>query len=107
MKNLFHFEVSPMATAELLTAPPQIITPKGPFRSEPYTNFSDPENARQMRAALDRVRAELGREYDLVIGGKRVRTNGKIKSLNPARPSEIVGIHQTLARIGTASTPLK
>jgi|ERR1051326_3982089 1-pyrroline-5-carboxylate dehydrogenase len=83
-----------MATAELLTAPPQIITPKGPFRSEPYTNFSDPENARQMRAALDRVRAELGREYDLVIGGKRVRTNGKIKSLNPARPSEIVGIHQ-------------
>ena len=84
-----------MATAELLaTAPPQIITPKGPFRSEPYTNFSDPENARKMRAALDRVRAELGREYDLVIGGKRVRTNGKIKSLNPARPSEIVGVHQ-------------
>jgi 1-pyrroline-5-carboxylate dehydrogenase len=47
-----------------------------------------------MRAAIEKVRSELGREYDLVIGGKRSRTSGKIKSLNPARPAEIVGVHQ-------------
>jgi len=58
------------------------------------TNFSKSEIARQMRAALDRVRGQLGREYDLVIGGRRVRTTEKIQSINPARPSEIVGIHQ-------------
>jgi 1-pyrroline-5-carboxylate dehydrogenase len=47
-----------------------------------------------MREALARVRTELGREYDLVIGGKRERTAGKIRSLNPAHPAEVAGIHQ-------------
>src|SRR5487761_233852 len=84
-----------MATAEILTtAPAQIIAPAGPFRNEPFTDFTREENARAMREAIARVRAELGREYDVVIGGQRIRTTGKIKSLNPAKPSEIVGIHQ-------------
>jgi 1-pyrroline-5-carboxylate dehydrogenase len=47
-----------------------------------------------MRAAIQKIRGELGREYDLVIGGKRSRTQQKIQSVNPARPSEIVGLHQ-------------
>jgi 1-pyrroline-5-carboxylate dehydrogenase len=47
-----------------------------------------------MRAALDKVRTQLGREYDLIIGGKRVKTKDKIKSINPARPSQVVGLHQ-------------
>ena len=29
-----------------------------------------------------------------MIGGHRLKTEGKIKSLNPAKPSQIVGIHQ-------------
>jgi len=51
-----------------------------------------------MRAAIAKVRGELGREYDLVIAGKRSRTSEKIRSLNPSRPSEIVGMHQKAAR---------
>ena len=47
-----------------------------------------------MRAAIERVRGQLGREYDLIIGGQRLKTTDKIKSLNPARPSQVVGIHQ-------------
>ena len=47
-----------------------------------------------MRAALEKVRGQLGREYDLIIGGKRVRTKDKIKSINPAKPSQVVGLHQ-------------
>jgi 1-pyrroline-5-carboxylate dehydrogenase len=47
-----------------------------------------------MRDALRRVRGELGREYDIVIGDRRIRTEKKIRSINPARPSEVVGIHQ-------------
>ncbi len=46
-----------------------------------------------MQAALARVENELGREYDLVIGGKRLRTAGKIVSVNPARPAQVIGIH--------------
>src|SRR6266516_3895437 len=82
-----------MATLE---APirPRARAHEGQFRNEPSVDFSRTESAREMRAALDRVRGQLGREYDLVIGGHRIRTAEKIHSLNPARPSQIVGIHQ-------------
>src|SRR5437588_1911061 len=82
-----------MATLEAPVRP-RTRAHEGPFRNEPSVDFSRPESAREMRAALDRVRGQLGREYDLVIGGKRIRTAEKIHSLNPARPSQVVGIHQ-------------
>src|SRR5580700_5426642 len=66
----------------------------GPFVTEPFFDFRNEENARRMRSAIAKVRGQLGREYDLIIGGKRVKTPDKIKSLNPSQPSEIVGIHQ-------------
>jgi 1-pyrroline-5-carboxylate dehydrogenase len=64
------------------------------FRNEPYTDFSDHGNRARMQAAIEKVRAQLGREYPLLIAGERVATDEKLKSLNPARPSEIVGVHQ-------------
>jgi 1-pyrroline-5-carboxylate dehydrogenase len=67
---------------------------EGPFKNEPFFDFTKEENARKMRAAIEKVRVQLGQEYDLIIGGKRMRTDAKIKSLNPARPSQVVGIHQ-------------
>jgi 1-pyrroline-5-carboxylate dehydrogenase len=65
-----------------------------PFTNEPLVNFRQAENAAAMRAALDKVRRSLGREYDLVIGNRRSRTSEKIESLNPAHPDQVVGIHQ-------------
>jgi 1-pyrroline-5-carboxylate dehydrogenase len=58
------------------------------------TDFTREENARKMRAAVEKVRGQLGREYDLIIGGRRVKTQDKIKSINPAKPSEVVGVFQ-------------
>jgi 1-pyrroline-5-carboxylate dehydrogenase len=69
-------------------------SPQGAFRNEPFTNFKAPENARAMRAALDTVASQLGREYDLIIGGQHSKTGEKIVSLNPARPAQVVGTHQ-------------
>jgi 1-pyrroline-5-carboxylate dehydrogenase len=43
---------------------------------------------------LELVRGQLGREYRLIIGGHRVTTEGKIRSLDPSRPSQVVGVHQ-------------
>ena len=65
-----------------------------PFSNEAVVDFRVEANAQAMRAAIEKVRGELGREYDLVIGGKRSRTSDKIRSVNPARPSEVVGVHQ-------------
>src|ERR1700722_11749084 len=72
----------------------KLRSPQGEFVNEPFVNFSTAENARAMRAALAKVGTQLGREYDLVIGGHRERTAGKITSLNPARPAQVVGVHQ-------------
>ncbi|HLI64151.1 MAG TPA: L-glutamate gamma-semialdehyde dehydrogenase [Terriglobales bacterium] len=65
------------------------------FKNEPFTDWTNPENTRRMRAAIEKVRSELGREYDLVIGGRRVKTSEKTQSLNPAKPSEVVGSFST------------
>jgi 1-pyrroline-5-carboxylate dehydrogenase len=64
------------------------------FKNEPYTDFSIAANRQSMEAALAKVRSEFGREYDLSIAGERLRTPDKLKSVNPSKPSEIVGIHQ-------------
>jgi len=80
-----------MATVQ---APPRARIHEGPFVNEPLTDFTREENARKMRAAVEKVRGQLGREYDLIIGTRRVKTADKIKSINPAKPSELVGLHQ-------------
>jgi 1-pyrroline-5-carboxylate dehydrogenase len=68
--------------------------PQGAFENEPFTDFNAPENSRKMQEALKLVAGELGREYHVIIGGHRVTTEGKIRSLDPSRPTRIVGVHQ-------------
>jgi 1-pyrroline-5-carboxylate dehydrogenase len=82
-----------MAIAEAPVRPRTSLH-SGPFVTEPFYDFRNQENARRMRAAIAKVRSQLGREYDLIIGGQRIRTADKIKSLDPSKPSQIVGIHQ-------------
>ncbi|HEV2882985.1 MAG TPA: L-glutamate gamma-semialdehyde dehydrogenase [Pyrinomonadaceae bacterium] len=66
----------------------------GEFRNEAFTDFSKDENAQLMRAAIEKVRGELGREYPLVIGGERVETGRTFDSINPAKKTEVVGRFQ-------------
>src|ERR1700730_17611634 len=82
-----------MATVNLTHSVPS-STPQTPFVNEPFVDFTQPENKRQMQAALDDVRVKLGGEYDIVIGGMRLKTVGKIFSMNPAHPAEVIGVHQ-------------
>ncbi len=63
------------------------------FRNELYTDFSTPENRAAMQAALARVRNQLGRSYSLILAGERIDTAGKLTSVNPANPNEIIGTH--------------
>jgi 1-pyrroline-5-carboxylate dehydrogenase len=69
-------------------------TQQAPFSNEPYTDFSQPKALESATRALAAVRAQLGREYDLLVAGSRRRSPQKLISLNPARPSEVIGIHQ-------------
>ena len=61
------------------------------YRSEPLTDFSRPENQHAMRRALAQVQSEWGQSYPLIIGGKRILTEDKIISTNPAHPDAVVG----------------
>jgi 1-pyrroline-5-carboxylate dehydrogenase len=86
-----------MATV-LETSRPTLRLPLTPFKNEPLTDFSSAENARRMKDALRKVGAELGREYDMVIGNRLIKTAEKIKSVNPAHPSQVVGVFQSAER---------
>lgn len=65
---------------------------RAPFTNETIKSFSDPRDAAAMETALAEVKGEFGRFYPLVIDGERVATERRISSLNPARPSEVVGV---------------
>lgn len=62
-----------------------------PYRHEPTYDFSKEENKAAIQAALDKVQAELGKHYDLIIGGERITTEEKIVSINPAKKDEVIG----------------
>jgi 1-pyrroline-5-carboxylate dehydrogenase len=61
------------------------------FHNEPFTDFTKEENAQAMRAALDKVKSQLGREYPLVIGGERIATGSMLDSFNPANRTQLIG----------------
>ena len=82
-----------MPTAQISTLI-QPVAPQGLFRNEPFIDFGDSANVHAMQTALTSVGDLLGHEYELIIGGERSRTAEKIESLNPARPAQVVGVHQ-------------
>jgi len=62
-----------------------------PFKNESYSDFSDERNAQAMLTAIERVEAQLGHEYPLIIGGERVTTGDIEDSVNPSQFSQVVG----------------
>jgi 1-pyrroline-5-carboxylate dehydrogenase len=61
------------------------------FTNEPLLPLSAPGVRETAEAALDRAKAQLGRTYPLVIDGVSEVLNETISSINPSRPSEVVG----------------
>jgi 1-pyrroline-5-carboxylate dehydrogenase len=88
---------NPGTNAVPVTWPDEVTAARGEFSNTAFIDFSNEENAAAMRAALEKVRSELGQTYPLILGGKEVMTEARIVSINPANPSEIVG---TFAKAG-------
>ncbi len=63
-----------------------------PFTNETVKDFRNPADAAAMKAALADVKGQFGRHYPLVIDGRRIETEKKIRSLNPANPDEVIGL---------------
>ena len=90
------------ATAdELLRNPVEILNSRAPsaqaaaagpvFRNAPNTDFNLEANRARMRAALEGVAKGFGARHPIVIGGRRISDREMIASVNPARPSQVVG----------------
>ncbi len=62
-----------------------------PFRTEPYSDFTDESTAASYAAAIAEVRHSLGGEAPAIIGGEEVSAERHIESVNPARPDEVIG----------------
>lgn len=62
-----------------------------PYENEKYQDWSDAKVQEKMRAELSAVGGSLGRSYPLIIGGRRIETDGEIESLDPSDPVRIVG----------------
>jgi len=62
------------------------------FKNEPLSDFKgNPEHARRMKEAVEEVAKELGSEYDLIIGGERIKTQDKLVSYDPGQKDRVVG----------------
>src|SRR5712671_3813949 len=64
------------------------------FKNEPFTNWAAGDNRKRQEAEIAGLEKEAGKEYPNIIGGAKVTANGKFNSLNPSRPSQIVGVFQ-------------
>ncbi len=64
----------------------------GPFRNEPMVDFTREDMRRIFPAEIAKIRAShMGKTYPLYINGKDVEVADKIPTLNPAKPSEVLG----------------
>jgi 1-pyrroline-5-carboxylate dehydrogenase len=60
------------------------------FRTESFTDYTRPENETAMRTALDKVKAEIGKTYPMMIGGEAVEHTNTLATINPSRPAEVL-----------------
>ena len=89
----------PAVTAERERAaqpapPEQERTPPGglpPFRNEPMADFTRADRRAAFPKALAQVRSQLGKTCPLFINGRDVTTGNLLPTVNPNRPSEVLG----------------
>jgi len=64
------------------------------FKNEACYDFSISAHRRKQQAALAGLRAGLGKEYPIVIGGERITLPQKFNSFNPSKATELVAVFQ-------------
>jgi 1-pyrroline-5-carboxylate dehydrogenase len=69
-----------------------MVIPK--FKNEAVLDFTKPTNRKRQSEAIEKIRAELGKEYPILIGNERITMPEKFNSLNPSRQTEVVGVFQ-------------
>jgi 1-pyrroline-5-carboxylate dehydrogenase len=61
-----------------------------PFKNEKLTDFSKKVNLDKQKKAINKIRKNLGKTYEIIIGGKKIKSSNKINSYNPSNKVEVV-----------------
>jgi len=62
------------------------------FENNKVNFFKTTVEQNLMKDAIKNVEKSFSKEYPIVINGKEIMNSAKIKSINPSKPSEIVGL---------------
>jgi RHH-type proline utilization regulon transcriptional repressor/proline dehydrogenase/delta 1-pyrroline-5-carboxylate dehydrogenase len=65
--------------------------PSDTYENSPLVNFVHEKSRERMRSALSEMRTRLGQKYPLVIDGQKIWTDNLIDSINPSKPTQVVG----------------
>src|SRR6476646_9430149 len=67
-------------------------TPPGDtYENSPLVNFVHEKSRDRMRSAIEEMGPKLGRKYPIVINGQKIWSDNLIDSINPSRPTQVVG----------------
>ncbi len=77
----------PEGDAEHRESPPS----REVFRNQPPTDFSKAHNREKMKRALQNTKQHFNSKYPLLVGPEEVWSDRYLDSINPAKPSEIIG----------------
>ncbi len=61
-----------------------------PFKNEPILDFSKSVNFNSQKEAITELRKKLGKTYEIIIGGKKYKTEKTFNSINPSNKDEVL-----------------
>lgn len=73
------------------------------FKNEPYLDFTRPENVQKMQSAIAALKEKSDREYEIIIGGKRVKRKEKFQSFNPSDKKPVGTFQQATVKEAEAA----
>ncbi|HEX7631115.1 MAG TPA: L-glutamate gamma-semialdehyde dehydrogenase [Lacunisphaera sp.] len=73
----------------------------GAFVNAANTDYTQVANRDKQRAALAAYTAQLGKKWPLIINGKKISDREFVASVNPAKPSQVIG-HWARATVADA-----
>ena len=68
-----------------------VMTPPGHFINAADTDYAQATARHLAQAALATVREQLGRSYWPLVNGESLKTDARVQSVNPAKPTEVIG----------------
>lgn len=68
------------------------------FSNLPIRQFSQDADRQGVESAIAGIKRDLGREYPLVIGNRKHTNDRKLKTFNPAEPSQLLAVFQKATR---------